>query len=120
MISRNRSAPTTEAMSIEWTTSAKRTVTCLYSAWVSASLSGEPQLWQKRAFSRGSVPHVRHAATVVIRPSADPGPQRFQGSSKDRPLHTPRGALSVRGERHQDKVLRPSYVVYFETPEPPS
>jgi hypothetical protein len=31
------------------------------------------------AFSRGSVPHVRHAAMAVIRPSADPGPQRFQG-----------------------------------------
>jgi len=25
-------------------------------------------------FVRGSVPHVRHAAMAVIRPSADPGP----------------------------------------------
>jgi len=32
MISRNRSAPTTAAMSIESTTSANNTVTCLYSA----------------------------------------------------------------------------------------
>jgi hypothetical protein len=62
-------------MSIEWTTSANRTVTCLYSARVSASWTGEPQPWQNRAFSRGSVPHVRHAAMAVIRPSADPGPQ---------------------------------------------
>ena len=35
MISRNRSAPTAAAMSIECTTSANSTVTCLYSAdWV--------------------------------------------------------------------------------------
>ncbi len=32
MISRSRSAPTAAAMSIEWTTSANNTVTCLYSA----------------------------------------------------------------------------------------
>src|SRR5271163_2913590 len=89
MISRNRSAPTTEAMSIESTTSAKRTVTCLYSAWVSASLTGEPQLWQNRAFSKASVPHVRHAAMAVTRPSANPGPR----SSQDRRLDTPRGAV---------------------------
>jgi hypothetical protein len=25
------------------------------------------------------MPHVRHTAMAVIRPSADPGPQRFQG-----------------------------------------
>ena len=80
MTSRSRSAPTAAAMSIEWTTSAKRTVTCLYSARVSPSLTGEPQPWQNRAFSRGSVPHVRHAAMAVIRPSADPGPQPFQGA----------------------------------------
>jgi hypothetical protein len=61
MISRNRSAPTTEAMSIEWTTSANRIVTCLYSAWASQSSTGEPQLWQNRAFSKGLVPHVCHA-----------------------------------------------------------
>ena len=60
MISRNCSAPTTEAMSIEWTTSANRTVTCLYSAWASLSSTGEPQLWQTGAFSKGLVPHVCH------------------------------------------------------------
>ena len=37
MISRSRSAPTAEAMSMECTTSANRTVTCLYSARVSPS-----------------------------------------------------------------------------------
>jgi hypothetical protein len=42
MISRNRSAPTAAAISIEWTTSANKTVTCLYSAcWDSAI--AEPQ-----------------------------------------------------------------------------
>jgi hypothetical protein len=69
-------------------------VTCLYSAWVSAPLTGEPQLWQNRAFSKGSVPHVRHVATVVIRPSANPGP-RF---SQDRRLDTSRGAVGVHGD----------------------
>ena len=34
MISRNRSAPTAAAMSMECTTSANSTVTCLYSAAV--------------------------------------------------------------------------------------
>jgi hypothetical protein len=42
MTSRSRSVPTAAAMSIEWITSAKRTVTCLYSAQVSPSLIGEP------------------------------------------------------------------------------
>ena len=54
------------------------TVTCLYSARVAASSTGEPQPWQNRAFSSGSVPHVRHAAMAVIRPSADPGPRVFK------------------------------------------
>ena len=37
MISRSRSAPTAAAMSIECTTSANKTVACLYSAdWVPA------------------------------------------------------------------------------------
>jgi hypothetical protein len=53
-----------------------------YSAWVSPSLTGEPQLWQNRASSKGSVPQVRHAVTAVIRPSANPGPQRLQGPQR--------------------------------------
>jgi hypothetical protein len=43
MISRNRSAPTAVARSIDWTTSANSTVTCLYSAVFSASATGAPQ-----------------------------------------------------------------------------
>src|SRR5271166_3288377 len=73
MTSRSRSAPSKVAMSIECTTSANRTVTCLYSAGVGDSATGAPQPWQNRAFARGSVPHVRHAITAVIRPRIGPG-----------------------------------------------
>ena len=48
MISCSRSAPTAAASSIKRTTSANRTVTCLYSALVSTSLTGGPQPWQNR------------------------------------------------------------------------
>ncbi len=75
MISRSRSAPTTEAMYIECTTSANSTVTCLNSAGVSCPVTGVPQPSQNRAPSRGSVPHVRHAVAAVIRPSAASGPR---------------------------------------------
>ena len=75
MISRHRSAPTAAAMSIECTTSANSTVTCLNSAWVSCAATGAPQPSQNRAPSRNSVPHVRHAIAAVIRPSAASGPQ---------------------------------------------
>jgi len=75
MISRSRSVATAEAMPIERTTSANSTVTCLYSAWVAGSERGEPQPRQNRAFSSGSVPHVRHAGAAVIRPSAASGPR---------------------------------------------
>ena len=75
MISRSRSAPTAAAMSMECTTSANRTVTCLYSAWMSRAVTGAPQPSQNRAPVRGSVPHVWHAVAAVIRPSAASGPQ---------------------------------------------
>jgi len=41
---------------MECTTSANKTVTCLYSACLSNSATGDPQLWQNRAFSRCSAP----------------------------------------------------------------
>ena len=80
MISRNRSAPTAAAMSIECTTSANNTVTCLYSARVACSVTGAPQPSQNRASSRSSVPHVRHAVAAIIRPSTPiwPGLTGFQ------------------------------------------
>ena len=46
MISRSRSAPTAAAMSIECTTSANNTVTCLYSADAAACVIGVPHLLQ--------------------------------------------------------------------------
>ena len=77
MISRNRSAPTAAAMSIERTTSANRTVTCLYSAWLPGTPIGDPHSLQNLAVALTSVPHVRHAVAAVIRPSAGPPVSRF-------------------------------------------
>src|SRR6476660_7324670 len=64
MICRKRSVPTAAAMSIECTTSANSTVTCLYSAAASDGPIGDPQPWQKRAFSSGWVPQVEHTAII--------------------------------------------------------
>src|ERR1700720_3602731 len=110
MISRSRSARTAAAMSIECTTPAKRTVTCLYSAWVSCSVTGAPQPSQNRAPSRGSVPHVRHAVVAVIRPSAASAP----GSHRigDWILHE---ALLASQSVNRDGDFRLSYLVSFET-----
>src|SRR6201997_4151136 len=73
MISRSRSGPTAAAMSIECTTSANSTVTCLYSAGVVGASTGAPQEWQNRALASGSVPQLRHAVAAVICHSADLG-----------------------------------------------
>src|SRR6516164_2678529 len=69
MISRSRSGPTAAAISIECTTSANSTVTCLYSADIAAGLIGAPHLLQNREFGGSSVPHDPHtkAATVMSR-----------------------------------------------------
>jgi hypothetical protein len=69
MISRNSSAPTVAAMSIECTTSAKRTVTCLYSAGVVAVATAAPHSLQNFEFGASSVPHDPHttAAAVISR-----------------------------------------------------
>jgi hypothetical protein len=72
MISRSRSAPTAEAMSIEWTTSAKSTVTCLYSADRAVFVTGAPHSLQNLESGGSSVPHdpqERHAAVSAPRPS---------------------------------------------------
>ena len=50
MISRSRSAPTAAAMSIECTTSANSTVTCLYSADRVACVTGAPHSLQNLEF----------------------------------------------------------------------
>jgi len=69
MISRSRSAPTAFAMSIECTTSANNTVTCLYSATRGEAVVAVPHSSQNLAFRRSSVPQVAHATTAPIRPS---------------------------------------------------
>src|SRR6478672_2377403 len=69
MISRNRSAPTAAAMSIECTTSANNTVTCLYSADRLTCVTGAPHSLQNLELGGSSVPHDPHttAATVMSR-----------------------------------------------------
>ena len=110
MISRSRSAPTAAAMSIECTTSANSTVTCLYSAAVAAGLTGAPHLLQNRESGGSSVPHDPHdspAAVTAPRPSPVPSTSvschRWSAMSVISPCHL------------RDEVLRLSYVVYFET-----
>src|ERR1700677_64596 len=73
MISRNRSVPTAAAMSIECTTSANSTVTCLYSAGVRDTAVGDPHSSQNFALSRNSAPHLVQANAVVMPYQPIPG-----------------------------------------------
>jgi hypothetical protein len=59
-MSRNRSISTAAAMSIERTTSANITVTCLYSAGVVAVATAAPHSLQNFEFGGSSVPHDPH------------------------------------------------------------
>src|SRR6516165_1992919 len=67
MISRNRSGPTVAAMSIECTTSANSTVTCLYSAVAPGAAVGEPHSSQNFAVGRNSALHLVQANAAVMR-----------------------------------------------------
>jgi hypothetical protein len=53
-------------MSIDRTTSANNTVTCLYLAVSTAATSGDPHESQNRAPSCGTAPHDRHASTTGV------------------------------------------------------
>src|SRR6478672_4213882 len=75
MISRSRSAPTAAAMSIDCTTSANSTVTCLYSADLAAGLTGAPHLLQNRESGGSSVPHDPHTVPLLS-PHRDRSPCR--------------------------------------------
>src|SRR6478672_7650646 len=75
MISRNRSAPTAAAMSIERTTSANSTVTCLYSADRLTCMTGAPHSLQNLEFSGSSVPHDPQDSPVAVSPPP-PSPLR--------------------------------------------
>src|SRR5262249_47224973 len=69
MISRNRSMSTAAAMSVDRTTSANSTLTCLYMAASPETAVGEPHPAQNLAFSRSPVPHPAHATSTVMRHS---------------------------------------------------
>src|SRR5829696_7534309 len=64
MISRKRSASRAAAMSIDRTTSANSTVTCLYAAAVTEAISCDPHSSQNRAPSRGTAPHDRQTSAA--------------------------------------------------------
>src|SRR5882757_1117040 len=66
MISRNRSISSAAAMSIERTTSANSTVTCLYSADRLTSVTGAPHSLQNLEFGGSSVPHDPHGSPAAI------------------------------------------------------
>ena len=66
MTSRRRSAPTAAAMSIEWTTSANNTVTCLYSAGFAAEDTAAPHSLQNLAVGDSSVPQAVHATGRMV------------------------------------------------------
>jgi hypothetical protein len=66
MISRSRSAPTAATMSIECTTSANKTVTCLYSADPVVFVTAAPHSLQNLAFGRSSVPHDPHDSPAAV------------------------------------------------------
>src|SRR6516162_5395415 len=72
MISRSRSAPTAVAMFIEWTTSAKRTVTCLYSAGAVALATTAPHSLQNFEFGGSSVPHDPHTKAAAVMSRGQP------------------------------------------------
>src|SRR6516165_4887636 len=74
MISRRRSAPTAAAMSIECTTSANKTVTCLYSAGFEVAETAAPHSLQNLEFGGSSMPHAAQANPVAI--MASPRPSR--------------------------------------------
>src|ERR1700739_159561 len=68
MISRSRSAPNDAAISMEWTTSANKTVTCLYSAARAPWLSGLPHSLQNFAVAGNGRPHDQHDSSAVVIP----------------------------------------------------
>src|SRR6476661_9672221 len=110
MNSRNRSAPTAAAMSIECTTSAKRTVTCLYSAdWV-AFVSRAPHSPQNLSVGPDCAPQEPQNGPVAVSP---PPPSPLGSTSVSFHRWSSMSVISPCHLRHE--VLRLSYVVYFET-----
>src|SRR6476659_8545498 len=110
MISRSRSAPTAAAISIEWTTSANSTVTCLYSADRVACVSGTPHSLQNLELRGSSVPHDPHGSPAAV---SAPRPSPLGSTSISCHRWSAMSVISPCHLRH--KVLRPSYLVIFKT-----
>src|SRR6478672_10287539 len=110
MISRSRSAPTDAAMSIECTTSANSTVTCLYSADRVACVTGAPHSLQNLELGGSSVPHDPQNSPVAVSP---PPPSPLGSTSVSFHCWSAMSVVSLCHLRHEG--LRPSYVVSFET-----
>src|SRR5262249_33011368 len=68
MTSRNRSISRAAAMSIERTTSANSTVTCLYSTDRLTCVTGAPHSLQNLEFGGSSVPHDAHDSPAISAP----------------------------------------------------
>src|SRR6476619_4912924 len=108
MISRSRSGPSAAAMSIECTTSANKTVTCLYSADGVALMRGVPHSLQNLAVVLDCAPQEPQNSPVAVSPPL-PSPLRSTSVSCHRC-----SLMSVRSPCHlRHEVLRRSYVVLF-------
>src|SRR5258708_447390 len=108
MTSRNRSISRAAAMSIERTTSANSTVTCLYSADRLTCVTGAPHSLQNLEFGGSSVPHDPHDS-----PAAVSAPRLLSSTSVSCHHWSTMSAISPCHLRHE--LFRPSYVVSFET-----
>jgi hypothetical protein len=111
MISRNRSVPTAAAMSIECTTSANSTVTCLYSADRLTCVTPAPHSLQNLEFGGSSVPQEPQNSPVAVSP---PPPSPLWSTSVSCHRWSTMPVISPRHLRYE--VLRLSYVVIFEAP----
>src|ERR1700682_4117262 len=121
MISRNRSTSTAAAMSIECTTSANSTVTCLYFAVSRETAVEAPHSSQNLALSRMPVPHDPHATSTVIRPSHRLGPVDVAFEAKRcrhrtiAPHQVPVGHVVAAGPRQQSSEPQQPDVAYHQT-----
>src|SRR6478609_10545385 len=84
MISRSRSAPTAAAMSIECTTSANSTVTCLYSADGVARVSRVPHSAQNLAVGPDCAPQEPQNSPVAVSPPSPWCPHQYRFTAAQR------------------------------------
>src|SRR6185369_6245957 len=97
-------------MSIECTTSANSTVTCLYSADRLSCVTGAPHSLQNLEFGGSSVPHDPQSSPVTVSP---PPPSPLGSTSVSFHCWLTMSVISLCHLRHE--VLRLSYVVYSKT-----